>query len=64
MLKKLKRIFNLNIIQWVDNTNIEYTHLESEKYLLVESSTEGPLLFTKSQVKIAKERAEKQTEDV
>lgn len=64
MIKKIKRFFNLNIIQWVFNTQIEYTHLESNKYLLVENSTEGSMLFTKSQVKIAKERAQKQSEDV
>lgn len=64
MLKSLKRILNLKIIEWVDNTQKEYAHLESDQYFLVESSTEGPMLFTKHQVVAAKKRALKNKEDL
>ena len=64
MLKSLKRILNLNIVEWVDNTQKEYAHLESDQYFLVESSTEGPMLFTKHQVVAAKNRALKNKEDL
>ena len=64
MLKSLKRILNLNIVEWVDNTQKEHAHLEADQYFLVESSTEGPMLFTKHQVAAAKKRAIKNKEDI
>ena len=64
MLKSLKRILNLNIAQWVDNTQKEYAHLEADKYFLVETSTDGPLLFTQHQVTAASKRAAKNKEDL
>jgi|TARA_B110000908_G_scaffold143639_1_gene172712 hypothetical protein len=64
MLKSLKRILNLKIIEWVNNTQKEYAHLEADQYFLVESSTEGPMLFTKHQVAAAKKRAIKNKEDI
>ena len=64
MLKKIKRLFNMNIVEWVDNSEKEYNHLEADKYLLVESKTEGKMLFTKSQIKRAKQRVPKQTEEI
>jgi len=64
MLKSLKRILNLNIVEWVNNTQKEYAHLEADQYFLVESSTEGSMLFTKHQVIAAKKRALKNKEDI
>jgi len=64
MLKSLKRILNLKIIEWVNNTQKEYAHLEADQYFLVESSNEGPMLFTKHQVTAAKKRAIKNKEDI
>ena len=51
------------IVERVNNTDIEYEWLEAREYLLVESKTEGPLLFTKTQIKHARDRAIKQPED-
>jgi len=64
MLKSLKRILNLDIVEWIDNTQKEYAHLESDQYFLVESFAEGPMLFTKHQVVAAKKRALKNKEDL
>ena len=62
MFRKLKRLLGLNIIEWVDNTEKEYDHLEPDQYLLVESKEEGQMLFTKSELRRPKGRAPKQTE--
>jgi hypothetical protein len=63
MFKKIKKFLGITTVEWVDNTHINYPHLESKEYLLVYSSDEGSLLFSPSQVKRAKKRAETQKED-
>ena len=64
MIKAIKKLLRMDNIQWVKNTQIEYSHLESDKYLLVHNSKEGSLLFTPSQVDAARLRANKQKEDI
>ena len=64
MIKKLKRLLGINIVEWVDNTEKKYEWLEAKKFLQVESATEGQLLFTPSQVKIAKACAQRNQEDI
>lgn len=64
MFRNLKRLLGLNIIEWVDNTDQHTPHLEADKYLLVESNSVGPILLTKSQIRIARDRAIKNPEDV
>lgn len=63
MLKKIKKLFKRKTIRWISNTDVKFKHLEAEMYLLVESSDEIPMLFTKHQVKQAKNRALKNLED-
>jgi hypothetical protein len=64
MIKIIKKLLRMDNIQWVKNTQIEYDHLESDKYLLVHNYKEGPLLFTPNQVDAARVRANKQKEDI
>lgn len=64
MIRKIKRLLGLNIIEWVKNTKKDFPTLESDEYLLVENVIEGPMMFTKHQVKIAKDRAKNQQEDL
>jgi hypothetical protein len=63
MIKQIKKFLGFNIVKWVKNTEIEYSHLEAKEYLLVYSADEGSMLFTPNQVKTAKERAKNQKED-
>lgn len=63
MFTKIKKLLGFNIVEWVENTAVD-SHLEAREYLFVYSNDEGPLLFSPSQVKIAKKRAKEQPEDV
>jgi len=55
-------LFENNVIKYVKNTSLKFK-TESEKYLLVKGSKQPPLLFTVSEVKRARKRAEKNPED-
>ena len=63
MFNKIKNLFKRRVIRWVDNTQIEYKHLEAKKYLLVEDDNQVPLLLTEHEVTRAKKRALKNIED-
>lgn len=63
MFKSLRNLFKRKTIRWVDNTQIEFEHLEAKQYLLVEDTDEVPMLFTEHQVIQAKKRALKNLED-
>jgi hypothetical protein len=57
MIIWIKRLLGLNNIHWIDNTEKVLPHLEGEKYLLVETAGDSPMLFTEAQYVIAKRRA-------
>lgn len=63
MIRKLKRLLGLDIVEWVENEHMDYEYLEASEYLLVETKDDGQMLFTRSQVKRAKSRVPKQTEN-
>jgi len=64
IVKSFKRTFNLDHVEWVENTDKKHPTLEAGYYLLVKNKGEGEMLFTPYQVKTAKERAKKQPEDL
>lgn len=62
MLRKIKRFFNLPIVEWVENTQ-KNTSNEADEYLYIFSPTEGDLMLTIGDVKAAKKLASKNNED-
>ena len=63
MFKTIKKLMKPNKVRWVENTEVEYKHLEASQYLLVHDQDDIPMLFTKYQVAQAKKRALKNLED-
>ena len=61
MKKLISKIFGLAIVEWVVNKEPKLN--ASSKYYLVSTVEDGDLLFTQAQVKLAKERAIKNSED-
>ena len=55
-------LFQNDVVKYVKNTSLRFK-AESEEYLLVKGYKQPPLLFTLSEVKRAKKRAEKNPED-
>ncbi len=63
MITLFKRLFRPNKVRWVENTEVEFKHLEADQYLLVHDQDDIPMLFTEHQVTQAKKRALKNLED-
>ena len=63
MFRSLRKLFRPNKVRWVKNNEIEFKHLEAERYLLVHDQDDIPMLFTEHQVTQAKKRALKNLED-
>lgn len=59
-----KKLFNMDRVEWVDNTQKKYPHLESYNYLHVYNSEEGDMFFTKHDIKEAKKIAKRNPEDL
>ena len=64
ILRNLKRVANLDNVEYVENTEQKVPWFEQDEYLLVEINGEYPMLFTKSQIKVAQKRAKRNPEDV
>ena len=64
ILRNLKRVANLDNVEYVENTEQKVPWFEQDEYLLVEINGEYPMLFTKSQIKVAQKRAKRNPEDL
>ena len=64
LLRKLKNIFRVDNVEFINNTEQDHPEMEADEYLLVQTGGEDPMLFTKYQVKQAQKRAVKHPEDL
>jgi hypothetical protein len=64
LIRNIKRLFNADNVEFIDNTEKKIVWLEASTYLLVEKSGEKPMMFTNAQIKIAQDRAERNKEDL
>jgi hypothetical protein len=64
MKKLLKKLLRMDNVECITNTAQKHPTLEADSYLLVQTSGMEPMMFTASQVEIAKNRAKKNTEDI
>ena len=64
LLRKIKNLFGIDNVEFIENTCQKHPEMEADVYLLVQTGGEDTMLFTKYQIRQAQARAKKHPEDI